>query len=311
MKKLILFFTVSFLIRNVLHAQNVGIGTTNPVDKLSVVSGVGYGITHEAIGIKLGTYIDVNGGWIGTQSNNPFHFFTANGLAQMSLLTNGNVGIGKDNPLSKLHIFKGSAGGVSPQTESHLTLENNNHLYMTLLTPDNRENGILFGLNSSNVHGGIIYNNPSAASGLLFRTNGNVNRMVIDQGGNVGIGLTSPTAKFNVNGNVLIGSGSPATGYMLSINGKMICTEAKVQLVSGWPDYVFKKDYKLLPLDELEKFIKTKNHLPNIPAAAEIEKNGMELGDMVKRLMEKVEELTLYVIELEKRIKSENSREKN
>ncbi len=105
----------------------------------------------------------------------------------------------------------------------------------------------------------------------------------------------------------MVGSGDPATGYLFNVNGKIICTEAKVQLNSAWPDYVFKSDYKLPTLSELEKFISTNRHLPNMPSATEVEKEkGFELGDMQKRLLEKIEELTLYLIQL----KNENEQMK-
>jgi hypothetical protein len=74
-----------------------------------------------------------------------------------------------------------------------------------------------------------------------------------------------------------------------------------VQLVTSWPDYVFASGYKLPTINDLEKYIRKNNHLPNMPSAAEIEKEkGFDLGDMQKRLLEKVEELTLYVIQLKK-----------
>jgi hypothetical protein len=104
MKKVILVSAVTVFAFAAM-AQNVGIGTITPVDKLSVVTpGAGYGITHEGMGKKLGTYIDANGGWLGTQTTDPLHFFTANGLAQITLLTNGNVGIGITNPMNKLEV---------------------------------------------------------------------------------------------------------------------------------------------------------------------------------------------------------------
>jgi hypothetical protein len=105
-------------------------------------------------------------------------------------------------------------------------------------------------------------------------------------------------------GRVSIGSAAPANGYKLSVSGKAICEELVVQLQSAWPDYVFKKNYQLPPLNELEKFISVNKHLPNIPVGANIEKNGLEVGEMEKRMMEKIEELTLYVIELNKKIKN-------
>jgi hypothetical protein len=89
-------------------------------------------------------------------------------------------------------------------------------------------------------------------------------------------------------------------GYMLAVNGKIRSTELVVE--TGWADYVFDKNYDLRPLNEVEKFIQQNKHLPNIPSAAEIEKNGLPVGDMQKRMMEKIEELTLYVIELKKEI---------
>ena len=65
---------------------------------------------------------------------------------------------------------------------------------------------------------------------------------------------------------------------------------------------MFEKDYKLLPLNEVEQFITQNQHLPNVPTAAEVEANGVNLGEMNAILIQKVEELTLYIIQLEKRL---------
>jgi len=80
--------------------------------------------------------------------------------------------------------------------------------------------------------------------------------------------------------------------------------KAKEVLVSttGWPDYVFDKDYKLPPLSEVEKYIDENQHLPNVPSALEVESNGIQLGEMNAILIRKVEELTLYVLDLQKQI---------
>jgi hypothetical protein len=82
--------------------------------------------------------------------------------------------------------------------------------------------------------------------------------------------------------------------------GTLKAEEFTVDKVANLPDYVFAADYKLMPLDELEKNIQTLKHLPNMPSAEEVAQNGMNLVDMQKRLLEKVEELTLYVIQLKK-----------
>ncbi len=102
-------------------------------------------------------------------------------------------------------------------------------------------------------------------------------------------------------GDVAIGSDF-ATGYKLSVDGKIICEELRVDLSTGWPDYVFGKDYKLLSLKELDSFIEINGHLPNIPAAEEIQESGLEVGEMQRLMMEKIEELSLYVIQQQKEI---------
>ncbi|MEO6253359.1 MAG: hypothetical protein ABIO79_08650, partial [Ferruginibacter sp.] len=109
----------------------------------------------------------------------------------------------------------------------------------------------------------------------------------------------NPTGGGNVAiGNVVAGS----AGYKLAVTGKMICEEVRVKLSTAWPDYVFEDNHQLLPLQQLSQFIKTNKHLPNIPPANEIEKNGMELGDMQKKMMQKIEELTLYILQQQKEI---------
>jgi len=101
---------------------------------------------------------------------------------------------------------------------------------------------------------------------------------------------------------VRIGTQQQATGYSVSVNGKIACTEVLVQAPASWPDYVFAKDYKLMSLPELEQSIRSNKHLPGIPSCKEVEKGGIQLGDMQKKLLEKVEELTLHMIDQNKQI---------
>lgn len=103
-------------------------------------------------------------------------------------------------------------------------------------------------------------------------------------------------------GNVAIGN-TIATGYKLSVEGKIICTEMRVNLVADWPDYVLRKDYELMPVEKLGEFIEKNGHLPNVPPAAEIEKSGMDVGEMQRLMMEKIEELSLYIIQQQQQIR--------
>lgn len=92
------------------------------------------------------------------------------------------------------------------------------------------------------------------------------------------------------------------SAYTLFVKGGILTEEVRIALKSGWADYVFASDYKLASLSEVEAFIKQNNHLPNVPSAAEVAENGIGLGDMSRIQQEKIEELTLYLIEQNKKI---------
>lgn len=157
-------------------------------------------------------------------------------------------------------------------------------------------------------HGGAILLSPSGASVLVNPSNGGNVLLSPTGGGDVvlnpnsgGFVQLNPTG----GGNVAIGTIVSATAatYKLTVTGKILCEELRVKLQSsGWPDYVFDDSYHLLPINEVEKFIQQNKHLPGIPSAAEIEKEGIAVGDMQKRMMEKIEQLTLYIIEQQKQI---------
>ncbi len=100
------------------------------------------------------------------------------------------------------------------------------------------------------------------------------------------------------NESVAIGTTNIPTGYKLAVDGKIIIEEVKVKLSSTWPDYVFEPDYNLPSLASVKKFVESEKHLPEIPPAEEMEKEGLELGNMNMLLLKKIEELTLYVIDL-------------
>jgi len=111
-----------------------------------------------------------------------------------------------------------------------------------------------------------------------------------------------------VNGNVVIGDPAvvciPNTSYKLFVQTGILTEKVKVAVncSTDWADYVFAKDYKLKSLSEVEEFILKNNHLPNVASASEVVENGLDLGKMDAKLLEKVEELTLYLIQQNKQI---------
>jgi hypothetical protein len=111
--------------------------------------------------------------------------------------------------------------------------------------------------------------------------------MRITTSGNVGIGTTSPTEK-------------------LSVNGKIRAKEVIVE-TTGWSDHVFADSYQLQSLAEVEQHIKTEKHLPGVPSAQEVAERGVSVGDMQAILLAKIEELTLHVIQQEKRLDAQQS----
>lgn len=114
------------------------------------------------------------------------------------------------------------------------------------------------------------------------------------------IGTNSTRHPIYFSKNVGIGTTNP-DGWELAVNGKIRAKEIKVE--TGWSDFVFYDDYQLPTLQEVEKHIKEKGHLKDIPSAKEVEKNGIYLGEMDSKLLQKIEELTLYTIQQEKKIK--------
>mgnify|MGYP001792327286 FL=1 len=103
-------------------------------------------------------------------------------------------------------------------------------------------------------------------------------------------------------GEVAIGRSTVPSGYQMAVEGKIRTREVRVDQ-ENWPDYVFKDGYDLLSIAEIQKHINEKGHLPNIPSATEINQNGIELGEMDRLLVQKIEELTLHIIQQDRQIK--------
>jgi hypothetical protein len=108
-------------------------------------------------------------------------------------------------------------------------------------------------------------------------------------------------------GNVGIGT-NDSKGYKLAVNGSVIATSVTVKLYSNWPDFVFEEKYQLRPITEIDAYIKQNRHLPDVPTAAEVEKNGVNLGGISSLLLKKIEELTLYLIDKDKQLKEQQDK---
>ena len=285
---------------------NVGIGTLSPQWKLDVngiigINGVGVINTGNSNGSDIyingrvirnestvypdGMYLNYNSSG-GTGAHLKFY---ANGATERMRIdaNTGNVGIGTASPQTKLNIFQGPGdanvgtaalriGGTNnyPSLELGIkggydgvisTYGNDLHLYAG--------NWRVAGATASENHNIAFYTSQTGS------TNWNTPKMFLSFDGSVGIGTINPTQKLTVNG---------------TIYGK----EVKVDLSVPGPDYVFDEDYKLTPLEDIKTYIDKNKHLPEVPSAKEMEKNGIQLGEMNMLLLKKIEELTLYVIEL-------------
>ncbi|HWK05716.1 MAG TPA: Ig-like domain-containing protein [Puia sp.] len=114
---------------------------------------------------------------------------------------------------------------------------------------------------------------------------------------------TNNIERVSVLGDGTVGIGTKNTfGYKLAVNGNAIFTKVRIRAYAAWPDYVFKKEYKLPGLDSLERYIKRHQHLPGITPAATVKKEGMDIADDQAILLKKIEELTLYLIQEHKSV---------
>ncbi|KAF2515005.1 hypothetical protein EYY60_02805 [Flavobacterium zhairuonense] len=280
---------------------NVGIGTTTPDAKLNVVGNINIDnvdwTTDNELRIREGgsnTYgaffkyglNDILA--IGTRNADLDYDAIQISRGSLNTVFKGNVGIGISTPTTKLQVLH--------------SLTNDSNEVIASLTRFGTTNGgssivrigyhdtCDFEVNSGYSYYGhrfgsyfdlnIINNKTGGDHGAInFITNASV-KMAIKANGNIGIGVSAPQNKLDVNG---------------TIHSK----EVKVDM-NGWSDFVFKRDYDLPTLQEVEKHITEKGHLENIPSEEEVLKNGINLGEMNSKLLQKIEELTLYMIELKK-----------
>jgi len=289
---------------SIQNTGNVGIGTTTPSQALNVVGSIAVSpngiISDEKFngGLMItkpqasGQYINlVRSGLVPWSIGTVYNSSTfAIGMGKSSdaaftapffnIDTNGYVGIGTTTPSQALNVVGSIA--VSP-------------------------NGII---SDEKFNGGLIITKPQASgqyinlvrSGLVPWSIGTVynsSTFAIGMGKSSDAAFTAPF--FNIDTNGYVGIGTAIPDSKLTVNGNIHATEVVVD-VNIPADYVFNSNYKLMPLHEVEKYVNTNNHLPEIPSASEIKKSGLNMGEMQNKLLQKVEELTLYMIDQQKTI---------
>jgi len=277
--------------------DNVGVGTTSPQSILDIgknrltpafrIGNSSYGTGYNSVwGLQAGAQSimifgnngqneiragnTVAGGYLDFYTNNTADYTSAsNGNFAMRLASNGCVGVGTTNPARPFVVSNGTDG-----------------VEITPTVSGGYANIISFNRNTSTWSDFKI-----SASNIIFGW---------------GSTETNEAMRINSSGNVLIGKASqqPNVNYRLDINGSARANEIVVN-TSG-ADFVFDKTYTLPKLSDVKDYIDKNQHLPEIPSAKEMQTNGVELGEMNKKLLQKVEELTLYLIDKDRQDKEKD-----
>lgn len=204
--------------------------------------------------------------------------------ALVTIDDDGYMGVGTSSPEGLLHVGDNTGSGV---------------IFSNRISTFSPMKGAQISWAESNLEGGtegdliIAPSTDVNTSSIRFFTNNGTTvgeRVRIDESGNVGIGTNSP-------------------GAALAVNGTILAHEVAITTnVTSYPDFVFTDDYKLMSLEDLKQFIEKYGHLPEIPTATEASQNGIKLAEMNKKLLQKVEELTLHLIEANQRMVEMNGR---
>jgi hypothetical protein len=273
-------------------SNNVGIGTSTPSATLSVFGGIskltttGYDRNFDNL-IKYGVKSDLESG---TALANRWHgidaTITAGGAADnklkfrlysggfgniepidvLTLLGNGNVGIGITSPVSPLTLRNSSLTDVAVSGSIDLTFATTSDGWGTKIS---------------------TFKETNNCAGMAFFTQ---------------YGWTIPVERMRISSTGYVGIGTISPAYPLDVCGTIRAREVKVDLQGTCPDFVFKNDYKLMDIMDLENFVKTNKHLPEIASEKEMIANGININELQMKLLQKIEELTLYTIEQNKAI---------
>lgn len=274
----------------------VGVGTTAPQQQMHIngntlISGSGKALL-------FATSASTTDGNFGIKyTGSGLNFYIPNNTNYlMYIRNNGYVGIGTSSPTEKLEVSgnaKATNVTATSAVQSSTLTVTGNVTFNSLAGSSSKiltvgSNGLLSSADMSEVGDGM--------GNHIATTNLNLN------GKNI-VGATNGTGGIYVaqNGNVRIGAGTANPTKALEVNGAIRSKEVLVE-VANWSDFVFDKDYDLMTLKEVESYIKENGHLPDVPSAKEVKANGVEVGEMNAILLQKIEELTLYIIELEKKI---------
>jgi len=283
--------------------DNVGIGVTNPEGKLTVYSPSGQrGL--ESLNPNGNSHFPWTNGW-SYLSGEGLIFRTNSNTERMRIQPNGNVGIGTVSPAHKLHVAGNlyTTGSIKSASRTYY-FGNGQYLYgddaHKLNYYSNHSATTMFSLkDKENKHYGSILGNGNGANFGLLDGDGNwsylavkddytalkinsVDIMRLKADGNVGIGITNPTHKLSVNGNI---------------------RAKEVRVETGWSDYVFYDDYQLPTLEEEEQYIEEKGHLLGFESEKDMQGEVL-LGDVSKRQQAKIEEMMLHLIQINKQLKT-------
>jgi hypothetical protein len=268
-------------------------------------------------GINLGNNVipqnpmDINGTTV--IGNNTYTGVAATAPAH-SLVVQGSVGIGTNAPSTKVHIVANTADTSGLRLASLTDSSPTSGDASKFLTVDNTGNVVLKTVTGGGTGSGLtLYTGDSDIINTL--TSGpDAQVRIVNMNGN---NIFFKSEEEDVHGRIYIGASHtfPTTlpaaedNYRLFVEGGVLTEKVKVALrnpATEWPDYVFATDYQLMPLDKVESYVKENKHLPGMDSAEELGKKGLDLGDMQRKQLEKIEELTLHLIEQNKTIEKQN-----